>query len=190
MDLHELDHLFADTLVGQRHPLTPVLPSRQEVEDLADEVLALFFPQRATDVEATEDEVRARLALFRADLARVLCTVVAAERSVELAGLFSAMLPGIYDLLRDDAAAIVAGDPAAESLEEVIAAYPGFVAVAVHRLAHGLHRLAVPLRPRLLAEVAHARTGVDIHPGATIGRSFCIDHGTGIVIGETAVIGD
>ena len=92
--------------------------------------------------------------------------------------------------LRADAAAIVAGDPAAESLDEVVVAYPGFLAITIHRLAHGLHQLGVPILPRLLAEVAHTRTGIDIHPGATIGRSFCIDHGTGIVIGETAVIGD
>lgn len=190
MDLHDLDHSFAETLVNQRHPSTPVLPAKQDVEGFVDEVLALFFPQRAADVSTTEDEVRARLTLLRADLARVLCTVVPSECSVEIAGRFSALLPGVYELLRADAAAIVAGDPAAESLEEVIAAYPGFVATAVHRLAHGLHTLAVPVLPRLLAEVAHARTGIDIHPGAQIGRSFCIDHGTGIVIGETAVIGD
>jgi serine O-acetyltransferase len=190
VDLHELDHLFADSLVSQRHSLTPVLPSKQEVESFVDEVLALFFPQRAADVASTEDEVRARLTLLRTDLARILCTVVPGERSGELAGRFAALLPGIYELLRADAVAITAGDPAAESLEEVIAAYPGFVAIAVHRLAHGLHSLAVPVLPRLLAEVAHARTGIDIHPGAHIGHSFCMDHGTGIVIGETAIIGD
>jgi serine O-acetyltransferase len=190
VDLHDLDHAFAETLVSQRHPLAPVLPSKAEVEAFVDEVMALFFPQRAADVAAPEDEVRARLTLLRADLARVLCTVVADDRSAELAGQFSGLLPGIYEMLRADAGAIAAGDPAAESLEEVIAAYPGFIAIAVHRLAHGLHSLGVPLLPRLLAEVAHARTGVDIHPGAQVGRSFCIDHGTGIVIGETAVIGD
>lgn len=190
MDLHDLDHSFAETLVGERHPSAPVLPSRHDVEGLVDEVLALFFPQRAADVAATEEEVRARLTLLRADFARALSTVVPDWPSEAIAGRFSALLPGIYGLLRADGAAIVAGDPAAESLEEVIAAYPGFVAIAVHRLAHGLHTLAVPVLPRLLAEVAHTRTGVDIHPGARIGRSFCIDHGTGIVIGETAVIGD
>jgi len=189
-DLHDLDHAFAETLISQRHPLTPVLPSKHEVEDFVDEVMALFFPQRAADVVAPEDEVRARLTLLRADLAQVLCTVVPGERSAGLAGRFSALLPGIYEMLRADAAAIAAGDPAAESLEEVIAAYPGFIAITVHRLAHGLHGLGVPVLPRLLAEVAHARTGVDVHPGAQVGRSFCIDHGTGIVIGETAVIGN
>jgi serine O-acetyltransferase len=120
----------------------------------------------------------------------MLSKVVPGERSAELAAKFCQLLPGTYELLRADAEAIVAGDPAAESLEEVVVAYPGFLAITVHRLAHVLHTLAVPLVPRLLAEVAHARTGIDIHPGAQIGRSFCIDHGTGIVIGETAVIGD
>jgi serine O-acetyltransferase len=190
VDLHDLDHAFAETLVSQRHPLAPVLPSKQAVEAFVDEVMALFFPQSAADVAAPEDEVRARLTLLRADLAAVMGTVVPGQDPMALAGRFAALLPGIYGMLRADATAIAAGDPAAESLEEVIAAYPGFVAIAVHRLAHGLHSLAVPILPRLLAEVAHARTGVDIHPGAQVGHSFCIDHGTGIVIGETAVIGD
>ena len=189
-DLDDLDGSFAETLVSSRRSLAEALPSKHDVEGLVDEILALFFPQSPIDVEATEAEVRARLTLLRADLVRVLCTVVPRQLSGELAGRFFERLPGIYQLLRADADAIVAGDPAAESLEEVITAYPGFVATAVHRLAHGLHSLAVPLLPRLLAEVAHARTGVDIHPGARIGRSFCIDHGTGIVVGETAVIGD
>jgi serine O-acetyltransferase len=90
----------------------------------------------------------------------------------------------------EDAQAILAGDPAAESTDEVIAAYPGFLAIAAHRLAHAAHGLDVPIVPRLMAELAHSRSGIDIHPAATIGRSFCIDHGTGIVIGETAVIGE
>ncbi len=69
-------------------------------------------------------------------------------------------------------------------------AYPGFLAIATHRIAHAVHGLGIPVLPRLMSEIAHTRTGVDIHPGATIGRSFCIDHGTGVVIGETATIGD
>jgi serine O-acetyltransferase len=89
-----------------------------------------------------------------------------------------------------DAEAINLGDPAAESLDEVILAYPGFSAIAIHRLAHALHGLRVPIFPRLLGELAHQMTGIDIHPGATIGSSFAIDHGTGIVIGESAVIGN
>ena len=189
-DLHELDQAFAKTLIRHRRSQPAALPSKRDVEAFVDEILALLFPQHMEDVEASEDQVRARLTLLRSNLSRLLCAVVPRERSQELAGRFTELLPGIYEHLRADAEAIVAGDPAAESLDEVVVAYPGFLAIAIHRIAHGLHVLGVPILPRLLAEVAHARTGIDIHPGATIGRSFCIDHGTGIVIGETAVIGD
>ncbi len=189
-DLHELDHAFARTLSSQRRPRGAALPSKGSVEALIDEVLALLFPQRRRDVEATEEDIAARLTLLRADLSRVLRVVLEPERCRELAARFTGLLPEIYEKLQADAAAILAGDPAAESLDEVVIAYPGFLAITVHRLAHGLYGLGVPILPRLLAEVAHTRTGIDIHPGATIGRSFCIDHGTGIVIGETTVIGD
>src|SRR5690606_33083175 len=88
-----------------------------------------------------------------------------------------------------DAEAAYQGDPAAQSLEEVIISYPGFFAVASHRIAHALLKLDIPLLPRLMAEYAHERTGIDIHPGAHIGESLFIDHGTGVVIGETTIIG-
>jgi serine O-acetyltransferase len=189
-DPRQIDRAFAETLVGHRRFQPAALPSKHEVEALVEEVLALLFPQHAEDVSATVDQIRARLTHLRAELGRVLCAVVPRERSQELVGQFVELLPGIYEHLCADAEAIAAGDPAAESIDEVVVAYPGFLAITVHRIAHGLHLLGVPILPRLLAEVAHARTGVDIHPGATIGRSFSIDHGTGIVIGETAVIGD
>jgi len=92
--------------------------------------------------------------------------------------------------LQADAQSMLAGDPAANSLNEVILAYPGFLAITVHRMAHQLYTCDVPLLPRLLSEQAHHLTGIDIHPGAQIGERFCIDHGTGIVIGETSVIGN
>lgn len=186
----DLEHSLAETLLSQLHLLGSALPSKREIEDFVDEILALFFPQNGGEPKATRGDVLSRLASLQADLAHMLCKVVPGERSAELAEEFCRLLPGIYEILRADADAIVAGDPAAEGLEEVIAAYPGFLAITVHRLAHGLHTLTVPIVPRLLAEVAHTRTGIDIHPGARIGRSFCIDHGTGIVIGETTVIGD
>jgi serine O-acetyltransferase len=103
---------------------------------------------------------------------------------------FLQTLPRLYDALTLDAEAIYHGDPAAKSTDEVILTYPGFFAIAIYRIAHELHLLGVPLLPRLLTEFAHQRTGVDIHPGATIGRRFVIDHGTGVVIGETTLIGD
>lgn len=188
--LHQLDHAFAETLIKHRRSQASRLPSQREVEAFVDEVLGLLFPQHTADVEANEDQLRARLTLLRADLGRMLCTVVERRRSVRLAGQFTRTLPDIYEHLRADAAAIVDGDPAAESLDEVVVAYPGFRAITIHRVAHQLYLLGVPILPRLLAEAGHARTGIDIHPGARIGRSFFIDHGTGIVIGETAIIGD
>lgn len=103
---------------------------------------------------------------------------------------FIAQLPEIYEKLLEDANALDVGDPAATSTEEVILTYPGFRAVAVYRLANSLARLGMPLLPRMMAEICHRDTGIDIHPKATIGRAFSIDHGTGLVIGETAHIGD
>ena len=96
----------------------------------------------------------------------------------------------IYTSLLNDAQAIYEGDPAAESIEEVIISYPGFYAICVYRIANELQKLNIPILPRLFSEYAHKKTGIDIHPGAKIGKSFCIDHGTGIVIGETTIIGN
>jgi serine O-acetyltransferase len=102
--------------------------------------------------------------------------------------LFEA-IPLIYDQLLLDAEAIVKFDPAAHSIEEVLVAYPGFYATAIYRVAHQLHLQNIKTLPRILTEYAHSKTGIDIHPGAVIGESFFIDHGTGIVIGETTIIG-
>ncbi len=99
-------------------------------------------------------------------------------------------LPAVRGLLRHDVESAYEGDPAAQSHDEIILCYPGTFAIAVHRLAHPLQRMGVPLVPRIMSEWAHHRSGVDIHPGATIGERFFIDHGTGTVIGETTVIGD
>jgi len=99
-------------------------------------------------------------------------------------------LPVLRQRLMLDVQAALDGDPAASSADEVILAYPSVAAITVHRIAHFLYRCRVPLLPRIMSEYIHHRTGIDIHPGATIGRSFFIDHGTGVVIGETTVIGD
>ena len=104
--------------------------------------------------------------------------------------LFLNALPSIKKTLLDDAGFIFESDPAAKNLEEVIAIFPGFFAIYCHRIAHTLNRLSVPILPRMITEYAHKVTGIDIHPGAIIGSPFSIDHGTGIVIGETTVIGD
>jgi serine O-acetyltransferase len=103
---------------------------------------------------------------------------------------FLKQLPALRETLAADVEAAYAGDPACKSLDEVIFCYPGLEAITVHRLAHILHQLGVPIIPRMMTEWAHGRTGIDIHPGAKIGRHFFIDHGTGVVIGETTVIGE
>ncbi len=99
-------------------------------------------------------------------------------------------LPIIRELLKGDVRAAFEGDPAAKSYEEIVISYPGIIAIATYRIAHELYLEQVPLIPRIMTECAHAKTGIDIHPGAKIGRNFFIDHGTGVVIGETTVIGD
>ncbi len=111
------------------------------------------------------------------------------RRASDLSLAFFRTIPRLRAILRTDLEAAFDADPAATSREEIISCYPGFFAIAVHRLAHGLHALGVPLIPRVMAEYAHSVTGIDIHPGAAIGEAFFIDHGTGIVIGETTVIG-
>ena len=112
------------------------------------------------------------------------------DQSNELTVAFLERLPEVRALLQTDLEAFFDGDPAATSLDEIIIAYPGLFAIMVNRVAHVLFQLGVPLIPRIMTEHAHSRTGIDIHPGATIGRYFFIDHGTGIVIGETTVIGE
>ena len=118
------------------------------------------------------------------------CEEDCARRAEEITMAFLDRLPAIRDMLSLDIEAAYNGDPAARSQEEIILAYPGFEAVLVYRLAHELVLLGVPTIPRIMTEYAHTYTGIDIHPGATIGKSFFIDHGTGVVIGETCVIGD
>lgn len=113
-----------------------------------------------------------------------------AARAAELATTFVERIPEVRERLSLDVQAHFDGDPAATNTSEILLAYPGLLAVTHYRYAHELHTLHVPYLPRMMAELAHLRTGIDIHPGAVIGRSFCIDHGTGVVIGETTVIGD
>jgi serine O-acetyltransferase len=113
-----------------------------------------------------------------------------AERGQEAAVGFLRSLPALRKMLAKDIRAAHEGDPAARDYDEIIFSYPGLYAVTVHRIAHRLHELEIPLIPRIMSEAAHGRTGIDIHPGARIGERFFIDHGTGVVIGETAIIGN
>jgi len=167
------------------------LPSQAAVHEFVDETLSLMFPHFRRQPLTREADAVAALARSRALLESGL-TPVAAQAPEGVAAIsraFYAALPEVLERLDRDAEAIYRGDPAAESVDEVVLAYPGFYAIAIHRLANVLYRLGVPLFPRIVAEYAHGRTGIDIHPGATIGDAFCIDHGSGVVIGETAVLG-
>ena len=112
------------------------------------------------------------------------------EHAESVVGVFIETLPRIRELLKKDIEAGYDGDPAATSFDEIIFSYPGFYAIMVNRIAHELYKLEIPMIPRIMTEHAHSRTGVDIHPGAQIGEYFFIDHGTGVVIGETTVIGN
>ena len=124
-----------------------------------------------------------------ADLEREIALLMTAGDAKRISEAFVAALPEIRRLVDSDVTAAYEGDPAATSRMEVVMAYPGLYAVTVHRLAHELYRMKVPIIPRVMSELAHSKTGIDIHPGATIGERFFIDHGTGVVIGETTVIG-
>ena len=160
-------------------------------ERFANRTLALLFPHFAAEVGGRAGDVAEELAQLEKELADVLRLPETHCSSPDaVLGRFLGALPDIREALLLDARAICDGDPAAHSIDEVILAYPGFRATAVYRLAHQLQGCEVPLVPRLLSEFAHGQTGIDIHPAARVGESFAIDHGTGIVIGETAVLGN
>lgn len=124
-----------------------------------------------------------------ADIEKEVALLCPGRDAKEIVAQFVAELPEVKRLVETDVSAAYDGDPAATSRMEIVMAYPGLYAVTVHRLAHVLYKLKVPVLPRIMSELAHSKTGIDIHPGATIGERFFIDHGTGVVIGETTVIG-
>ncbi|MCG6205969.1 serine acetyltransferase [Rhodopseudomonas sp. HC1] len=184
----------------------PDLPSREAVAGLVDGLVSALYPRHFGPAGLSEDG----LDIYVADTIEQALTRLQREvgRELHLADLDGAAKPGeieqqaltittdfahglprIRALLDSDIRAAFDGDPAAKSLDEVVFCYPGVAAMIRHRIAHQLYVLGVPMLARIVAEIAHAQTGIDIHPGATIGESFFIDHGTGVVIGETARIG-
>lgn len=132
---------------------------------------------------------RGAIGEIASDLQREIALLCPDRDAAEIVAAFRERLPEVRRLVETDVQAAYDGDPAATSRMEVVMAYPGLYAVTIHRLAHELHKLKVPIIPRVMSELAHSKTGIDIHPGATIGERFFIDHGTGVVIGETCVIG-
>jgi len=161
-------------------------PERSQVVEWGDRLLRLVLHERSRDALIAE---LPDLVLWMGRILGSLQLPPGVDAAA-VADRFVARLPAVRALLAEDVEAAFEGDPAAKSYAEIVSAYPSVWAVATHRLAHELHRLGVPLVPRMLSEHAHARTGIDIHPGARVGRRFFIDHGTGVVIGETAEIGD
>ena len=129
------------------------------------------------------------LASLASELEKEVAMLSPGRDAKAIVSAFVARLPEVKRLVETDVTAAYEGDPAATSPMEVVMAYPGLYAVTIHRLAHELYALKVPIIPRVMSELAHSKTGIDIHPGATIGERFFIDHGTGVVIGETTVIG-
>ncbi len=198
----------ADLLRGRRRRLgRSVLPSREVVAGVVNDLLAVLFPWHFGAADVSEEG----LAYY---VGRTLDHALAGLREQVLVGLlfdcehspgrcrdgeahatmatrtFAEQLPRVRKLLGSDARAAFDGDPAATSPDEAVFSYAGMRAIIHHRLAHELHKLEIPLIPRIIAEIAHSSTGVDIHPGARIGGSFFIDHGTGVVVGETTIIGN
>ena len=183
----ELDR-WAGTVSAEREQCRLPLRADAEAREIVDAALALLFPHFAPNRSTSAAEVIGEVARLEG---WVRCFLAGLGRDDPgLARAFTADLPGIQDALTLDAEATCAADPAATSVDEVILAYPGFYALACYRIAHHILGMGIPLLPRLITERAHRVTGIDIHPGAAIGRAIAIDHGTGIVIGETSVIGD
>ncbi|MCX2901236.1 serine O-acetyltransferase EpsC [Pseudomonas mandelii] len=183
------------------------LPSRAAMAEILEALCGALFPMRLGPVDLREESedfyvghtldvalnallAQARLELRYAARHSAQADTEVEARTIQIIQDFALALPGLRSLLDTDVLAAYHGDPAARSVDEVLLCYPGILAVIHHRLAHHLYRAGLPLLARISAEIAHSATGIDIHPGAQIGRSFFIDHGTGVVIGETAIIGE
>ena len=176
---------------------TPSLPSRKTIVAVFDDLVGAIYPRHFGPQGLDADEadafvgrtLRSALRALHGQIKLELALEEAASDAAAITQSFAAALPKLRALADSDARAGFEGDPSAISMDEVIFSFPGFAAVLRHRLAHELHTLGAPLLARIAAEDAHGRTGVDIHPGAEIGERFFIDHGTGVVIGETTMIG-
>ncbi len=164
-------------------------PSKKQAREFMDRCFNILFPINARKTMSCTEDESALYNLSNMLTSMLLPVKKELESSMEDICLnFLQELPGIYQMLMKDAKAICDFDPASASIDEVIITYPGFFAITAYRIAHSLKKLGVPLIPRLIGEYAHSMTGIDINPGAEIGESFFIDHGTGIVIGETTII--
>ncbi|MBX9894056.1 MAG: serine acetyltransferase [Nitrosomonas sp.] len=188
-----------------RHDRPPRLPSRKILASVAEGLSAAMFPNRLGSAELADEGIDHYVGHILNMTLRELMVQIQHElhynsgleilsdedraQSVVITQAFAKSLPEVRRLLESDIKAAYEGDPAARNIDEVLVCYPGITAITHYRLAHVLHELGVPLIARMISEIAHSVTGIEIHPGAQIGGSFFIDHGTGVVIGETAIIG-
>jgi len=199
--VEELLQTYAETGGINYLDAAATLPSRLSIENSCSDLMSLMFPGfRSEPLVSSEDlseitrvRVRTLQARLKTDICRSLGKIPPNEATEEQAekflSAFFAELPNVRRILWTDIDAAFEGDPAARSYEEIILAYPSLEAIAIQRMAHLLYEMNLPLVPRIMTEWAHSRTGIDIHPGARIGTHFFIDHGTGVVIGETCEIG-
>lgn len=184
------------------------LPSRKAVHDVLDHIVGVLFPGChghgplanglgdgciKTELETALRSLQAQAETsfkYECELDKCPDCSDCLDKAIDVTKHLVEELPAVQDLLQDDIQAAFDGDPAAKSTMEIVMSYPAIQAISAHRIAHLLYDRGLPLIPRIMSELAHSRTGIDIHPGAHIGHSFFIDHGTGVVIGETAIIGD
>jgi serine O-acetyltransferase len=179
-------HLYQKQLEAQD------MPSNTRIWTWARDLFRVLFPERNPQELSSVEDIKL---IFKQSEAELLDLLKKSRNCSDckhdvVVMKFYQSLPELYEVMLTDAQAILDGDPAAQDLREVIRTYPGFLATCIYRMAHQLWQLNVPLIPRILTEWAHERTGIDIHPGATIGKYLHIDHGTGLVIGETCIIGE
>lgn len=174
-----------------KHQAYKEFPSNENIKELFEDIMALLFPNFSDQPLSSIKLINERIRSISDRLSSLLLhhPFLCASVPAIVADSFIAQLETIENAIKMDVEAIFKGDPAAKSKEEIVRSYPGFYAISAYRIAHRLHQLGVQVIPRIITELAHHKTGIDIHPAAKIDHSFCIDHGTGVVIGETSIIG-
>lgn len=186
-----MDQRFYQHILEKQQKVEAV-PPNEVIASWAVRLIRLLYPQQAKKNYDSTAQIEEAFNNSSERLLDILNATKACEgcNNEAIVATFFSRIPALYAMLNKDAQAILEGDPAAINEFEVVRTYPGFLAITFYRIAHELLVLKVPLLPRILTEYAHSKTGIDIHPAATIGAYFFIDHGTGIVIGETTSIGD